>query len=188
MARSAFVPPVRPEPTLRGSVPPVTPGHDDAHRQRPDEIAHDDEHDGLGQLRGHRPAGYRPEAICYHRVRDAHPLEPCPPCLLTPRPPTPDPDSYDLVVVGAGTGGYSAAFRAAQLGLRVALVDQHKIGGTCLHRGCIPTKAMLESADLLDKIRKADQYGLIVSEASRRSRSPSRRAAARSWSGSTRAC
>ena len=78
---------------------------------------------------------------------------------------TSDTDSYDLVVVGAGTGGYSAAFRAAQLGLRVALVDQHKIGGTCLHRGCIPTKAMLESADLLDKIRKADQYGLIVSEA-----------------------
>ena len=78
---------------------------------------------------------------------------------------TPDPDSYDLVVIGAGTGGYSAAFRAAQLGLRVALIDQHKIGGTCLHRGCIPTKAMLESADLLDRIRKADQYGLIVSEA-----------------------
>ncbi len=79
---------------------------------------------------------------------------------------TTDPDSYDLVVVGAGTGGYSAAFRAGQLGLRVALVDQYKIGGTCLHRGCIPTKAMLESADLLDRIRKADQYGLIVSEAS----------------------
>ena len=77
----------------------------------------------------------------------------------------PSADSYDLVVIGAGTGGYSAAFRAAQLGLRVALIDQHKIGGTCLHRGCIPTKAMLESADLLDKIRKADQYGLIVPEA-----------------------
>jgi dihydrolipoamide dehydrogenase len=76
--------------------------------------------------------------------------------------PTPDTESYDLVVIGAGTGGYSAAFRAAQLGLRVALIDQHKIGGTCLHRGCIPTKAMLESADLLDRIRKADQYGLVV--------------------------
>jgi dihydrolipoamide dehydrogenase len=80
--------------------------------------------------------------------------------------PAPGADTYDLVVVGAGTGGYSAAFRAAQLGLRVALVDQYKIGGTCLHRGCIPTKAMLESADLLDRIRKADQFGLIVSEAS----------------------
>jgi dihydrolipoamide dehydrogenase len=75
---------------------------------------------------------------------------------------TPDPDSYDLVVIGAGTGGYSAAFRAAQLGLRVALIDQYKIGGTCLHRGCIPTKAMLESADLLDRIRKAGTYGLVV--------------------------
>jgi dihydrolipoamide dehydrogenase len=70
--------------------------------------------------------------------------------------------SFDLVVIGAGTGGYSAAFRAAQLGLSVALVDAYKIGGTCLHRGCIPTKAMLESADLLDRIRKADQFGLTV--------------------------
>ena len=83
----------------------------------------------------------------------------------TPATP-PVPDSYDLVVIGAGTGGYSAAFRAGQLGLRVALIDQHKIGGTCLHRGCIPTKAMLESADLLDRIRRADQYGLVVSDAS----------------------
>ena len=84
-----------------------------------------------------------------------------------PTPAATDPDAYDLVVVGAGTGGYSAAFRAGQLGLRVALVDKDPIGGTCLHRGCIPTKAMLESADLLDKIRKADQYGLIVSDATR---------------------
>ncbi|MBX3030652.1 MAG: dihydrolipoyl dehydrogenase [Chloroflexi bacterium] len=75
---------------------------------------------------------------------------------------TRDPDTFDLVVIGAGTGGYSAAFRAAQLGLSVALIDQHKIGGTCLHRGCIPTKAMLESADLLDRIRKAGTYGLVV--------------------------
>jgi dihydrolipoamide dehydrogenase len=71
-------------------------------------------------------------------------------------------NSFDLVVLGAGTGGYTAAFRAAQLGLRVALVDQYKIGGTCLHIGCIPTKAMLETADLLDRIRKADQYGIHV--------------------------
>ena len=59
------------------------------------------------------------------------------------------PQTYDLVILGAGTGGYSAAFRAGQLGLTVALVDAYKIGGTCLHIGCIPTKAMLESADLL---------------------------------------
>ena len=56
-------------------------------------------------------------------------------------------NDFDVVVLGAGTGGYTAAFRAAQLGLRVALVDEDKIGGTCLHRGCIPTKALLESAE-----------------------------------------
>lgn len=71
-------------------------------------------------------------------------------------------DTFDLVILGAGTGGYSAAFRAAQLGLSVALVDRDRIGGTCLHRGCIPTKAMLESADLLDRIGRAGAYGVSV--------------------------
>lgn len=75
---------------------------------------------------------------------------------------TAQPDTFDLVVLGAGTGGYSAAFRAAQLGLSVALVDQARIGGTCLHRGCIPTKAMLESADLRDRIERAGSYGLVL--------------------------
>ena len=56
---------------------------------------------------------------------------------------------YDLLVLGGGTGGYAAAFRAAQLGRRVALIEQAKVGGTCLHWGCIPAKAMLESGDLL---------------------------------------
>lgn len=69
---------------------------------------------------------------------------------------------FDLVVLGAGTGGYSAAFRAGQLGLRVALVDQGKIGGTCLHVGCIPTKAMLESAELLARVKKARDFGVVV--------------------------
>ncbi|MCU0506639.1 MAG: FAD-dependent oxidoreductase, partial [Chloroflexi bacterium] len=64
-------------------------------------------------------------------------------------------DRFDLVVLGAGTGGYTAAFRAAQLGLRTALVDADQIGGTCLHRGCIPTKALLESADLRARLAKA---------------------------------
>ena len=59
-----------------------------------------------------------------------------------------EPDWFDVVVLGAGTGGYTAAFRAAQLGMKVALVDDDKIGGTCLHRGCIPTKAILESAEV----------------------------------------
>ena len=66
-------------------------------------------------------------------------------------------NDFDLVVLGAGTGGYTAAFRAAQLGLKVALVDEDKIGGTCLHRGCIPTKALLESAGLADRIRYSQE-------------------------------
>ena len=69
-------------------------------------------------------------------------------------------NDFDLIVLGAGTGGYAAAFRGAQLGLRVALVDEDKIGGTCLHRGCIPTKAMLESAGLAERIRHAGDFGL----------------------------
>ena len=69
-------------------------------------------------------------------------------------------NDFDLVVLGAGTGGYAAAFRAAQLGLKVALVDEDKIGGTCLHRGCIPTKALLESAAFAEKVRHAKDFGL----------------------------
>jgi dihydrolipoamide dehydrogenase len=71
-------------------------------------------------------------------------------------------NDFDVVVLGAGTGGYSAAFRAAQLGLKVALVDEDKIGGTCLHRGCIPTKALLESAGFLERIRHAKDYGVTL--------------------------
>ncbi len=71
-------------------------------------------------------------------------------------------NDFDVVVLGAGTGGYTAAFRAAQLGLKVALVDEDKIGGTCLHRGCIPTKALLESAAFTEKVRHAKDYGLIL--------------------------
>ena len=71
-------------------------------------------------------------------------------------------NDFDLVVLGAGTGGYTAAFRAAQLGLKVALVDEDKIGGTCLHRGCIPTKALLESAAFADRVRHAKDFGLTL--------------------------
>jgi dihydrolipoamide dehydrogenase len=74
-------------------------------------------------------------------------------------------NDFDLIVLGAGTGGYAAAFRGAQLGLRVALVDEDKIGGTCLHRGCIPTKAMLESAGLAERIRHAADFGLRLPSA-----------------------
>jgi dihydrolipoamide dehydrogenase len=71
-------------------------------------------------------------------------------------------NDFDLVVLGAGTGGYAAAFRAGQLGLKVALIDEDKIGGTCLHRGCIPTKALLESAAFADKVRHAKDFGLTL--------------------------
>jgi dihydrolipoamide dehydrogenase len=72
-------------------------------------------------------------------------------------------NDFDLVVLGAGTGGYTAAFRAAQLGLKVALVDEDKIGGTCLHRGCIPTKALLESAAFAEKVRHSADFGIKLS-------------------------
>ena len=71
-------------------------------------------------------------------------------------------NDFDLVVLGAGTGGYTAAFRAAQLGLKVALVDEDRLGGTCLHRGCIPTKALLESAGFVERVRHASDYGLTL--------------------------
>jgi dihydrolipoamide dehydrogenase len=71
-------------------------------------------------------------------------------------------NSFDLIVLGAGTGGYTAAFRAAQLGLKVALVDEDRIGGTCLHRGCIPTKALLESAAFVERARHAKDFGLVL--------------------------
>jgi dihydrolipoamide dehydrogenase len=73
-------------------------------------------------------------------------------------------NSFDLVILGAGTGGYSAAFRASQLGLKVALIDEYKIGGTCLHSGCIPTKAMLESADFFQRVRHAGDLGVRTGE------------------------
>ena len=73
-------------------------------------------------------------------------------------------NDFDLVVLGAGTGGYTAAFRAAQLGLKVALVDQGKIGGTCLHIGCIPTKALLESAAFVERVRHAKEFGIGVDD------------------------
>jgi dihydrolipoamide dehydrogenase len=69
---------------------------------------------------------------------------------------------FDLIVLGAGTGGYTAAFRAAQLGMSVALVDPGKIGGTCLHVGCIPTKALLESAEFFARLKKAKEFGILL--------------------------
>ncbi len=73
-------------------------------------------------------------------------------------------DSFDLVILGGGNGGYSAAFRAVKLGLSVAMVERDKVGGTCLHRGCIPTKALLHAADLVDEIKSAGEFGIIAQE------------------------
>lgn len=70
---------------------------------------------------------------------------------------------YDLVVLGGGTGGYVAAIRASQLGMKVALVESNKLGGTCLHQGCIPTKALLRTAELYRHIRAAHEFGIGVS-------------------------
>jgi len=69
-------------------------------------------------------------------------------------------DTYDVLILGGGSGGYACALRAAQLGLTVALVEQDKLGGTCLHRGCIPTKALLHAAEVADNAREGEQIGV----------------------------
>ena len=61
---------------------------------------------------------------------------------------------YDIVILGGGTGGYVAAIRAAQLGLKVAVVEKEKLGGTCLHKGCIPSKALLRSAEVYSTVKR----------------------------------
>ncbi len=68
--------------------------------------------------------------------------------------------NFDLVVLGGGSGGYAAALRGAQLGLTVALIEKDKVGGTCLHRGCIPTKALLHSGEIADSARESAQFGV----------------------------
>ena len=73
---------------------------------------------------------------------------------------------YDVTIIGSGPGGYVAAIRAGQLGLKVALVERApRLGGTCLHLGCIPTKAMLFAAQLLDHVREAEGFGLKIPSA-----------------------
>lgn len=68
--------------------------------------------------------------------------------------------AFDIVVLGAGSGGYAAALRAAQLGKNVALIEADKVGGTCLHNGCIPTKALLHAAELADNAREGEHFGV----------------------------
>lgn len=71
-------------------------------------------------------------------------------------------DTYDVAILGGGPGGYVAAIRASQLGLKVALVENDKLGGTCLHRGCIPSKALLRSAEVFKQTKEAATYGVQV--------------------------
>jgi dihydrolipoamide dehydrogenase len=74
-----------------------------------------------------------------------------------------NPTTFDLIVLGAGSGGYACALRAAELGMTVAMVEKDKVGGTCLHRGCIPTKALLHAAEIADGARESDQFGVKAS-------------------------
>ena len=71
--------------------------------------------------------------------------------------------NFDVVILGGGSGGYAAALRLAQLGKSVALIEKDKLGGTCLHRGCIPTKALLHSAEIADNVKDAGHYGVNAS-------------------------
>lgn len=73
---------------------------------------------------------------------------------------------YDVVILGGGTGGYVAAIRASQLGLRTAIVEKDKLGGTCLHRGCIPSKALLRSAEVYTTAKRSEEFGVSAKEVS----------------------
>ena len=67
---------------------------------------------------------------------------------------------FDVLILGGGSGGYACALRASQLGLTVGLIEQDKLGGTCLHRGCIPTKALLHAGEVADSTRHAAEFGV----------------------------
>src|SRR5207247_6324010 len=75
-----------------------------------------------------------------------------------------DSNHFNLVVIGTGPGGYVAAIRAAQLGLKTAVVEKDELGGTCINWGCIPTKAWIVTAHLFEKIRRAREIGIDVGE------------------------
>jgi dihydrolipoamide dehydrogenase len=70
---------------------------------------------------------------------------------------------YDIVILGGGSGGYACALRAAEFGKRVALIEKDKVGGTCLHRGCIPTKALLHAAEVADASKESEKFGVRTS-------------------------
>ena len=70
--------------------------------------------------------------------------------------------SYDVLIIGTGPGGYETAIRATQLGLKTAVVEKNKLGGVCLNIGCIPTKALLKSAEIMEYSKHLDAYGLTL--------------------------
>src|SRR5438270_1088381 len=72
--------------------------------------------------------------------------------------------SYDCIVIGSGPGGYVAAIRAAQLGMKTAVVEKDRVGGRCLNYACIPAKAVLRVADVLTEVREADEFGIKVAQ------------------------
>src|SRR6187549_2386679 len=72
---------------------------------------------------------------------------------------------YNVLVIGSGPGGYVAAIRASQLGLKVGIIERESLGGICLNWGCIPTKALLKSAQVFEYIKHADAYGINVAQA-----------------------
>lgn len=75
-------------------------------------------------------------------------------------------NEYDLVILGGGTGGYVAAIRASQLGLKTAIVEKGKLGGTCLHNGCIPSKALLRSAEVYSTAKRSEEFGVLAKDVS----------------------
>ena len=73
--------------------------------------------------------------------------------------------NFDVIVIGSGPGGYVTAIRASQLGLKTAIIEKESLGGVCLNWGCIPTKALLKSAQVFEYIQHADDFGINVKDA-----------------------
>src|SRR5215207_4035835 len=111
--------------------------------------------------RAHASAGTGMEG-CVAASGRHHPPPPAPTVATAKgaRMPATAETTHDVVVLGGGSGGYACALRAAQLGMTVALVEKDLLGGTCLHRGCIPTKALLHAAEVADAARDAGQFGV----------------------------
>ena len=71
---------------------------------------------------------------------------------------------FDVLIIGSGPGGYVAAIRSAQLGLKTALIEKNELGGVCLNWGCIPSKSLLRSAEILNLIKESNEHGIYVSD------------------------